>query len=864
MTNIKLKDIALEENKTTSFFIEDQFPAIYKENGKELIELVTSYYKFLEQHEMQSTYNIRRIYEYRDIDTTLESMLVFFKNKFLNGLFFEEDARFIVKNILDLYRRKGSKEGIELFFKMFFETEADVYFPSQDIFKPSSSLYKTGSFIQLYSTNKLNIFNGIVNRKIFGDISNAEAFVDNVYFVNVRGAYVPILFLSNVKGEFTGFDTVYSLDPNQTYGVVYGSLRKVRIDQIGSGSGGNSVGDLVDFVSDTGTGAKGRVSKVTQELSGEIEFEIQDGNYGYTDVNTTIIISDQTAFFGNTEGTEFEINETIKQSKTINGSGILNDDDAVTIDSDIITTDTIDVTVDSEATNTVDVFGTVIGNTSDSIGIFLDYSKLDIQQLFVNTSGNEYNQTEKISQINSFGIQVFGSIIDEEPGKITVELDKTNPDVKSQRFFFEAGSPVVTVDRVNNITKMVTSVEDDYFFKVDSSGQLFVETVSRENNITKLPLFITAPNKTAKAEIGTLKNTETITIITDLLENYLNVRLDSVNYSSVPPAELEMSGTRVNGIIPNLNTTLNEAFVPETFTIGEIATLKNINPGFDHVSDVFVLARENILRRFNLKNQILNVSVPTGAILFENDILTQQKEIVTFEGITKQVQVKGQIVAVEGNNITVKQLTFESFVTQTPIFKEGSLIPITVNFRSRDQKSLPLGLNAKIDGNVEIVTGKIIEVDVFDSGIGYENDSEVKIINTTKEPSGNIDSFGTSISRQQGITAGRWRSFVSHINQEKVIQDSFFYQDFSYQLTTDIEPEFYESEYKEIMHPVGIKLFTNFGKIDSINIDVNILEADISKFRVEDNIELITEQETLSVLSENGFPYLLSSIVEED
>jgi hypothetical protein len=737
----RLANLALQKEKKTSFFVEEQFPAIYRENGRELIELVKSYYKFLEEDEAQSVYNIRRIYEYRNIDTTLDRMLVFFKNKFLNGLFFEEDTRFIVKNILDLYRRKGSKEGIELFFKLFFDTEASVFFPSEDIFKPSTSAWKTGSFIQLFATNNKELFSDIVNRKIFGDKSNAEAFVDNVYFVNIKGAYVPVVFLSDVRGEFIRFDTIYSLDPSTTYGRVYGSLRNVEIDDVGSS--GNSVGDIVSITSNAGTGAKGRVTKVTENLSGEIQFVIQDGSYGYTTSNTDILVSNQSSFFSDQEGSDFIINERVKQVKDAN----------------------------------TEVFGIVLGTTSDSIGILVD----------------EPQDTE---------------------------------------YVFEDG--------------------------------IHIETVSREINISRMPLFVTGKNSTASAEIGSIKNTETITIITDLIENYLNVPLNSNNYSAIPPALLEMSGTRVNSIIPTLSTQLNDAFVPETFTIGEIDTLTNINPGFDHVSDVFVLARENLLRRFNLLNQILNLSIPSGVILFEGDILTQEKQIENFEGDTVTVQVKGKIVKSQGNNITVKQLTFESFITGEPVFKENSTIPIIVNSRQQDFTSRPLGLNATIRGDVETITGRIQEIEIIDSGIGYEDGSPIDIFNITKETSNGVDVTGIARTQNQGITEGRWRSFFSHPNQEKVLQDSFFFQDYSYEITTDIESSDYEDEYRELIHPAGLKLFTKFGKIDVINITVNILEPEITKFKIiEDATELLSEQQN-TILAENGFSYLLNTIVEED
>ncbi len=65
-------------DKLISFHIERQFPAIYREEGAELIQFVKEYYKFLETEDNQSIYNSRRIFEYRDIDTTLDRFVIFF------------------------------------------------------------------------------------------------------------------------------------------------------------------------------------------------------------------------------------------------------------------------------------------------------------------------------------------------------------------------------------------------------------------------------------------------------------------------------------------------------------------------------------------------------------------------------------------------------------------------------------------------------------------------------------------------------------------------------------------------------------------------------------------------------------------
>lgn len=754
--SFRLADLALVEEKKTSFFIERQFPAIYREEGRELIELVKAYYRFLEEHEAQSTYNIRRIYEYRNVDTTLERMLIFFKNKFMGGLFFDKDVRFVVKHILDLYRRKGSTEGIELFFKLFFDSEASIYYPSEDLFKPSTSLWKTGSFVQLYGVTDTKIFDDIVNKKIFGDKSKSEAFVDSVYFLNIDNNTIPILFISDVKGRFQGYDVVFSDNPVKTYGRVYGSMRQVSTNQSEALSANNAIGDIVEIHSSTGFGAKGRVTKVSQALSGQISFAIANGGYGYTDANTTIQLSSQTAVFTKAAG--------------------------------------------------IEPVRFIIG--------------------------------ERVSQVNSENIEVIGKVVGQ---KVSV---RDNGSETSVGFYLTPGPG----DDANT------------YFMEDGFA---VETLDRIQNISELPAFVTERNDSASAAVttGSVSNTETITIITDLLENYLNVSLDSTNYSATPPALLEMSGTRVNGIIPTKTTPLNEAFVPETFEVGTISKLFNINPGEDYVADAYVLARENIISRFNLRNQVLRIVQAPGVVLFVDDIITQEKTVKQFDGTDIDVTVRGKVVNTIGNEIYVTQLTFESFVTTSPIFKQGSTTPITVVSRSRDQTSRPLGLNADISAIVENVTGRIQAIDVIDSGFGYVDNFSAQVYNITKAEREGVspttpDCIVTTSARDQGITEGRWVSFFSHINQEKVLQDSMFYQDYSYQVTTDVSPAEFINEYVDLVHPAGMKLFTAFGKTDSVLFAPEIKNIEVSSYMIDDaSQELLTETNS-NLLIENGFAYI--------
>jgi len=106
--------------------------------------------------------------------------------------------------------------------------------------------------------------------------------------------------------------------------------------------------------------------------------------------------------------------------------------------------------------------------------------------------------------------------------------------------------------------------------------------------------------------------------------------------------------------------------------------------------------------------------------ILEGDVITQEKIVKTFEGEDLQTLVRGKVIAVQGNNITIRQLTFQSFVISRdrisqelilPAFKEGLSIVLDIQSITFDRKSLPLGLNTQISGPVGFSLGKISAIE---------------------------------------------------------------------------------------------------------------------------------------------------------
>lgn len=722
-----------------SYQIPFQFPQLYREEAEVLIQLVQSYYEFLETQQNQGIYHSRMILDSIDIDRTSQQMLIFFQKKYLpNFPVNEENIRFLVKNITDLYRRKGSEEGLRLFFKMFYETNIEVYYPKNDIIKPSSSTWKTGNFIQLYPVTNPLAFSDLLGLKIYGALSKAEAYVDAIQFVNVYGSSIPIIFLDKTKGTFVGLETIYTTDPiRKNYGRIYGSLD--NIINITGITANNRVGDIVDVYGEKGYGAKAIVTDISDTISGEINFEIVDGDFGYTlSSNTVLLISNQ--------------------------------------------------------------------------------------NLIVDNIYQEFILEEKVGQDIGGNTWVYGTVIGQNVNTLGIKLDDANSS-------FISNSPLYTIDRDENITK-------DIFLA--GVAQLDVDS--------------------ATAEVGEISNTIEIDIVTDIIQDYIDVVLNSTNYND-SPAEQPMSGN-TNPI--NLSTPLIDAFGPQKITIGSISKLTNVSPGNGYENNIFVLVKENRIKRFDIKNQILGFnSANTPFVISTGDIIRQEREITDFSGNTFTAEITGKVVDIRNDALYIKPKSFYEFVlpahltsnTDIMIYKEGvDISPIDVVSISRDDDSYPMGYNAIISAIADYELGRIEGLKIINSGIAYEHQSNLTFKNPTRwkrdfdsvhnlwDPESNIpepvyedfvstsEGFGEAVARGQGKSEGYWVSKSSHLNYTdgKKIQDSNFYQDYSYEVAMPLPEQTFLPSLQDLVHPVGLKFFSKFSLLETINIDIN-LTSDIEQ-----------------------------------
>jgi len=698
----------MEVQKDIAFFIEQQFPGIYREDGQELVQLARDYYKWLEITTNQSNYVSRRFFEYKDVDTTIKELLIFYQKKYLADLELKPTiVSFLVKNILDLYRRKGTPGGIELFFSIFYkEYDIDVIYPAKRMLKISNSTWKQGVYLQMFPNDNFFLsktdveysYADLISRNITGSASGAKAAVSKINFIILNGIKTPIIYIDEVQGNFDKYDDIITNINGEviSFGKVNGSLNGIDVDLTYKGTTGNEIGDKYIAKSSRGSGGDVIVTETQDKITGQIDYELDNGGYGYTIDNTRLLVSNQTLILDN-EDLTFTEYERIQ--------------------------------------DTAGTQGYVVGQSPQAVGIYI-----------TSASPAKFNGVETITTLDRVDAQ-------------------GNPD---------------------NVTLTFDAFSD----RNDSSpGPLYPDT-----------------GLATDVKVRSLTNISTASVITDQVLPFVATNINAADYEATAP----MSGSASP---VNLTTPLNQAFDIQALQIGKITGFDNINPGTDYTNDVFARAKDDVFFNFDRRNQIIRFPLPGDAGVFSiGEIITE-----------KNTSIQGEVRAIntEQGWVSVTPFDYYGFSGTNNIIR-GNGDEVTVVGIQVDYNSPRIGDNANINTTTEFATGRISKVAVENSGFGYVDGDDVEIV----DENNNIQAIGTLSANTQGVTGGYWADFSSHLNgyipseannqileyftSGQRVQDSDFYQEYSYQIKSTLDKSQYEKLLKQNVHLAGSKMFGDF------------------------------------------------------
>jgi hypothetical protein len=832
--------------KTITNLIQTHFPFFYTEDNPLLVEFVKTYFSWMESED-QTLYHSRRLSEYKDIDSTVDRFLVYFKEKYLKNIQFNTAAstKRMVKHSLDLYRAKGTPRAIDLMFKVVFDTPAEVYLPSRDIFRLSSGDWYEQYYIEV-SPAPINIT--FVGKQVEGVQSGCTAFVEKLVRKKVKGVYVEVFIISSIvpgkhfiTGELIKTAGQIAIKNNPR---IIGSLTNV---QVLSGSQGFAVGDIVNINSDQGIGAKGRVTEIA-EVTGKVDFDLIDGGFGYT-TSANIYVSEKVLRLSNVQ-----VNTQIVNNKYFGDFDTITEDqtriNVINSSSLFVTGETLYTYYSNGVVKGEGSIQRVIGNTASSnvyvtiltgnlvaggaSSVNAYYTASNAKSANIGPSGYTdltetatvigiadtirinyantlpFTNNETVYQLSNVGlISASGKVTDISASGLTGLLsvnDITGLFLPNYNIYGQTSGAngVVTSIGVDlgvvNVSGQFFSNSGNYIYCKDYQNNVYSNAVITTISTGSLASFLIA---------NTLANPETIEIDTDFIKDYVNTALSAANY------------TPMNAPVgANLNSIIGDSLTYDAITIGTITALTGINSGQDYNIDPIVKIKEPLISQYNKKDLYIKISNSTGGF-FVDEIIRQPN-----------TGAKGLVKSANSSTVYIRSLSFENSFSNTAantiVVGTGSGSQANVDLVFIDESTEPMGLNAVVNANVVSDDGSVTAIEVIDSGVGYRHLEVGSFASLDGERVGSASMFlgtrtaNTEARGREGKSLGRYRTQDGFLSDDKKLQDSYYYQDFSYEIRSSVTLDKYEAMLKQLLHVAGTKYFAATVRSSIISVDTTV------------------------------------------
>jgi hypothetical protein len=134
------------------------------------------------------------------------------------------------------------------------------------------------------------------------------------------------------------------------------------------------------------------------------------------------------------------------------------------------------------------------------------------------------------------------------------------------------------------------------------------------------------------------------------------------------------------------------------------------------------------------------------------------------------------------------------------------------------------GLNANLTVTATVATGLINTLDIVRSGYGYEDGETVTM------SGGDLETIsGAAVVNNHGIALGHHRNNKGFLNEDKYIHDNDFYQEFSYQVRTEIPFDKYKQQIKDVVHLAGSKPFGMVQTSATANMALAVANSSVSQ-----------------------------------
>ena len=832
-----------------STLVENQFPAFYKEEGPKFLAFIKAYYQYLETTGKQQDIQ-RNLKNYKDIDDTLDEYIQYFRSELMPEIPDDAlaDKRLLAKRIKDLYTTKGTIDSYKLLFKILYDEDVEINFPADQMLKVSDGDFRIDRYLVTHHDPRAYT---LIGKTIKGTDSQAEGLVEDVKRLVAKNRDIDQILLSNVKGSFNHLEAIQLKGvPNSYAPIVECGIRRVTV---ATGGGEYRKGDIVDIISSkTGAFAKAVVTD-TSDLQSKVNFNLVDGGSGYvsSEENEGTILEyvggDGTApasfriFAGDLTDT-FSLSLCTNKfiANTVFGAtaprvayadtslGIMNTHANTLLGSPDFGFRESDETLSEKRnfrTNANAVI--VLENTSDP-GVVVGDSLFGVTSS-ANAIVKGIRRTYDATLDNVIlAVDTFKNFQGNETVKKATSTGTTVGTVKATNGFFAntIGYHVVQVANTDG-GGGITQGDEIVGIKSGAFG-----VVKRILDITASNTYDHSGNGSADRKVITMQvtanNTANVSSQFDAgpMKAFITKEgIRKVNSSVIVGNNVVQTS---NNKIENIHTRLSDSLTFVNNTVGTIARLSNRLGGQNFTVAPKVIAEHRNVAALGIGEAYLTVQYDNA------NFGTGVNSIIAIDTNDRLEQAstgaKANVMAV-GQTIQHANTTFETVLrvwqddlqrkpgninwalgtTATKHFTDASQGTLAgtgaVNIVSIQDEGV-LGENAVITADIG-ANGSIKSARVIDSGFSYKPKETI-----TFSSSGRLNAIqATGVITIDGIAnaEGYYASTRGHVSSARgFIQDSNFYQEFSYEVEASIALTRYKDIALRLIHPAGQKFFGKF------------------------------------------------------
>lgn len=136
------------------------------------------------------------------------------------------------------------------------------------------------------------------------------------------------------------------------------------------------------------------------------------------------------------------------------------------------------------------------------------------------------------------------------------------------------------------------------------------------------------------------------------------------------------------------------------------------------------------------------------------------------------------------------------------------------------------GYDALVTATSGSANGVVTALTVIDSGFGYFPDEYLILLDAQNSSA----VYGKAIVHDCGVGKGYWLDTQGFLSDIMKLQDSYYYQAFSYEVQTERMLQTYEQLVKDLVHPVGYRLFGTYAVHRSFeNVGAELIYSAISQ-----------------------------------